>query len=177
MHFYTPPDAVHKQPLTLCDHVSQENITTAPSPCLVLTLLKKLVAFTKKNTELMGIGYSCWPSGPNSRIWNCFLIWSITLSLLLYCEMQCFLQRAWLIFTLQSCFYCHWISSTNIISNIFLMLSSCYFNLFSIGILFLYLFLPVILTSLFLPFSDIYGLITFIKHIQTKHEHSTMSKV
>lgn len=161
---------MHKQPLTLCDHGSRENIATAPSPCLVLILLKKLLAFTEKNTELMGIGYSCWPSRPNSHIWSCFLIWSITLPLLLYYEMQYFLQGAWLIFTLQSCFYCQWISSTNIISNIFLMLSGCHFNLFSIGVLFLYLFLPVISTSLFLPLSGMYGLITFIKHIQTKHK-------
>ena len=176
MHFYTHPNAVQKKPLNLCDHVSQENITISPSPCLILTLLNKLPAFTKKNTELMGIRYQCWPSRPNSPIWSCFLLWLIPLPLLLYCEMQCFSQGAWFIFPLWNYSYCQWISSTNIIFNILLMLTNCHFNLFSIGALSLCLFISVISTSLFLPFSGMYGLIMFIKHIQTKDKHRTTSK-
>lgn len=157
-----PPPGMHKQPLNLCDHVSQENITTLPSPCLVFSFLNKLLAFIKKEH---------WANGPS-------IVMLVFQTQLPYLELFSHLVN--------------YSSPTSVLWNTgfftrglirslptveyhfqyFLMIFNCHFNLFSIGVLFLYLFLPVISTSLFLPLAGMYGLVTFTKHIPTKHKHS-----
>ena len=96
-----------KQPLNIRGHILQENITRALSPCLVLTTLKKLLALTKKNIELVGIQQ--YPDLPNANanIWSCPLIWPITFS----CTVKCSVLTSGLIAPLPSrvIFFYQWI--------------------------------------------------------------------